>query len=298
MYDVIIVGAGPTGMTAGIYTARKQLKTLIVSPNIGGQVAWTNVIENYPGIERIENGAMFAIQMKKQVKDFGVEFATDVIKQMVKTQENLFELAGENKKYQARAVIIATGMTHRRMNVVGEEKFTGRGVTYCAICDGPMFAGKDVVVVGTGNAGLQAAEFMLKICPKVYLLEMMSDYQGDKILVERIKKNPKLEFLPQTKIKEIRGDKFVNQVVLDSGKSLGVEGILVEIGYKAESDWLNNLIELNQHGEIVINQKCETSTPGIFAAGDATDVKYKQIIIACGAGAIAALSANDYLLLQ
>lgn len=300
MYDVIIIGAGPAGLAAGLYAARKNLKTLIISKDIGGQVVWTGRIENYPGRTDIESGARFMLEIKKQVDGFGVEFKSDMIQSIKKSPSNGgFIVHGMNQQYESEAIIIAAGLEHRTLGVPGEKKFTGRGVTYCAICDGPMFAGKEVAVVGSGTAGLQAAEFLLNICPQVYLLEMLEDYQGDPIVVDKIKKNGKLKFLPKTTIKEIYGNNFVTKISLNTQqtiKELDVQGVFIEIGYKTNTQWLQDLVELNQQGEIKVNKICATNIPGIFAAGDVTDTRYKQIIIAEGMGAAAALAVNDYLL--
>jgi len=307
MYDLIIIGAGPAGLTAGLYAARKNLKTAIISSNIGGQVTWTGKIENYPGKPDIQSGAKFMLERKAQVQEFGVEFKTDLVTEITRQQpeqlgeqgQDYFIIHGESQQYESKAVIIAAGLEHRTLNVPGEKEFTGRGVTYCAICDGPMFKDKDVAVVGSGNSGLEAAEFLLNVCPKVYLLEMKDNYQGDKVLVDKISQNDKLIFMPRTNIKEIQGKDFVTNIKVNTAqqeKEITIQGLFVEIGYKTKTDWLKKLLDLNQKGEIKVNRNCATNVPGIFAAGDVTDVKYKQIIIAGGMGALAALAANEYLL--
>jgi len=299
-HDVIIVGAGPAGMTAGIYAARKQMKTLILSSDVGGQMAKTAIIENHPG-EVVTDGVALSFKIKEQAESFGVKFETQKVKKLEQKKEknNLFEITTENeKKFLTKSVILAFGMRKRKLNLPNEDSLIGKGISYCITCDGPMFKNKKVAVIGGGNAGAEAVEFLAKICPQIYWLEILPELLADKILQNKISKFDNVEIFTQSSVKEIVGEKILEKIILNQAgqtKELEIQGLFVEVGYESQAEWLGNLVKLDARQQIIINDLCHTSQSGIFAAGDCVDSKYKQIVIAEGQGAIAALEAYEFI---
>lgn len=299
IHDVIIVGAGAAGLTAAIYTARRHLNTLIISRDIGGQTAIADRIENYPGFISVKGHKLMS-KFDKQVRKLGVEIIYDEVRSIEKRDGNFFVKTATEQAHEARALILAFGKTPRVLNIPGEDRFGGKGVSYCATCDGPLFQGKTVAVVGGGNSALDSSCYLCKICKKVYLIHRRDEFRGDKIIQERIKKRNNVEILYDTIPMEVKGEKFVKSLVVknvktNETKELAVDGIFVEIGYEVKTGFLKGLIELDEINQIVINENCETSQAGIFAAGDATTVPFKQTVISAGEGAKAALSAYNYL---
>ena len=299
MRELIIIGAGPAGMTAAVYAARKRIDTLLLSKDLGGQPLQTLGVENYMGYQYIE-GPELMQKFEEQVKQFPLE---QRIGQGVVALSRLdagFEVrTDQGESYQAKAVIIATGKRPRPLNVPGEERLRGRGVTYCAICDGPLFAGEKVAVIGGGNSALEAADDMVKIAEHVYLASLTT-LTGDQILIEKVKDASNLTMFLEHEVVEIEGSSRVEGITIrdlktGEGKRLEVGGIFVEIGLIPNSDLARGITKLNRSGEIEVNCACETGIPGIFAAGDATDVPEKQIVVAAGEGAKAALQAHRYL---
>lgn len=299
VYDVIIIGAGPAGLTAAIYTTRRAMKTLVISQDIGGQVATTPDVENYPGFDYIE-GPDLMQKFHKQAEKFGAEFVFEEIKE-IKKQGDTFEAISNTKTYQARAVILAFGLTHRHLGVPGEEEFGGKGVSYCATCDAPLFKGKDVAVVGGGSSALDAALLLSKIANKVYLVHRRDQFRGEEVLVERVKKDDNIEILYNSKVAAIKGEQLVNSMVVADVKDetktneVKLSGVFIEIGFQVKGDLVKELIEVDDNKQIVISRDNETSVPGLLAAGDVTTIQYKQIIISAGEGAKAALQAYKYL---
>lgn len=296
-YDVIVVGGGPAGLTAAIYAARRALKTLIVSMDIGGQMAMTNSIENYPGYEEID-GPGLGQKMLAQAEKSGSELVmAEVLK--IEKQDNIFTLhTADGQQFVGRAIIMAFGLTPRNLNVPGEKEFAGRGVAYCATCDGPLYRGKTVAVVGGGNSAMDAAEYLSKIVEKVYILVRQDKFRGEEVLMQRVSSDPKIEILFEAATKEIKGDKKIESLVYEQKgetKEIKVEGVFVEIGHVAKTDWVKDLLDLTEMREIKVNMDCETNTPGVFAAGDITQTSYKQVVISAGEGAKAALQAYKYL---
>lgn len=302
MYDLIIIGGGPAGLAASIYVARKQLNALLISGDIGGQVNTTLGIENYLGYQFIEAPELIE-KFQTQTENYPLEKKIgEMISSMGKI-EGGFEVTTEGgDKYQARAVIYAAGKNPRKLNVPGEEEFAGRGVTYCAICDGPVFGGQRVAVVGGGNSALEAALDMLKIAEHVDLVSI-TPLTGDAVLIDKLaspENDTKLKVFTEYQTEKIEGDILVEGMViknLKSGQSekLDVTGVFIEIGLTPNSAALSGLIKLSESGEIPINDACETELPGLYAAGDVTTVPEKQIIIAAGEGAKAALQAHRYI---
>lgn len=298
-YDVVIVGGGPAGLTAAIYAARNAWKTAVFTEDIGGQLAETPEIENYPGIRTIA-GANLAMDMEKQAKDFGAEIIFDKIKS-IKKEENIFVMTTEfGATVKAKAVIIAAGKHPKEIGVKGENEFKGKGVSYCVTCDGPFFKGKDVAVVGGGNSALTAAEYLAKICNKVYVIHRRNEFRAENILVNRVKSMENVEIVTPYVPEEIKGENHVNEIVVkhkEAGtiKSLKVDAVFVEIGSIPNTQWLDGFVELNDKGEVKVDRLMRTSQKGVFAAGDITDFRDKQVVVAAGHGATAALSANEYL---
>jgi len=295
MYDVIIIGGGPAGLTAGIYAGRRSLKTLILTRDIGGQAAKTYDIENYPGLVHT-TGPALATTMKEQVKAFGTEIKYEEVKKIEK-QKDGFNIKTISSEYQSKTIIIASGKRPQELGVPGEEKFKGRGVTYCATCDAPFFRNKTVVVVGGSNSALDATLLCSKVAEKVYLVHR-STLSGEQIRIDKIKKEKNVEIILPDEIELISGETVVKSIKLKSGRVLDAGGIIIEIGYVIDSSLFAGLVKINDKKQIVTDLGQNTSVPGIFAAGDLTESPYKQIVIAAGEGAKAALSAYDYIMKQ
>jgi alkyl hydroperoxide reductase subunit F len=295
VYDLIIVGAGPAGITAAVYAARKRMDFLVLTTNIGGQVTYASQVENYTGFQYI-TGEELAAKFYEHLKYYGFDVKLEEVKQ-IEPGNDLFNVKTAYANYLSKTVIVATGRRPRELNVPGEREFKNRGVTYCATCDAPLFEDMDVAVVGGGNAGLEAVLQLMKIASKIYLIEIMPHLKADPILVEKATASEKVEVWTKTKVLEIIGEKTVNEIRVQRNgevKVLPVQGVFVEIGSIPNSE-IVDFVEKNQWGEIIVNCACETSFPGLFAAGDVTNVPEKQIIIAAGEGCKAALSAFRYL---
>ncbi|HUV75300.1 MAG TPA: FAD-dependent oxidoreductase [Dehalococcoidales bacterium] len=299
MHDLIIVGGGPAGIAAGVYAARKQLKTLLISVDIGGQINNTWGIENYLGYQFIE-GPELINKFQTQVSQFPIDQKIgDKVSQVSKIDGGFEAVTEAGDKYQAKAVILATGKKPRKLNVPGETELTGRGVTYCAICDGPVFTGQRVAVVGGGNSALEATLDMVKIAEHVDLVSL-TPLTGDPILISQLANAKNLSVFTEHQTVEIKGKDLVEGALIKDIKNgkekhLDVTGVFIEIGLVPNSDAVKGLVELNKQGEVTITPTCETTVPGLYAAGDVTDVPEKQIIVAAGEGAKAALQAHRYL---
>jgi len=299
MYELMVIGGGPAGLAASVYAARKQLNMLLVSGDIGGQMNWTLGIENYLGYQFIEAPELIG-KFQTQINQFPIDQKIGYKISEVKKLNGGFEAISESgEKYQAKAVVFATGKRPRKLNVPGETELTGRGVTYCAICDGPIFGGQRVVVVGGGNSALEAALDMVKIAEHVELVSL-TPLTGDPILIDRLKEAKNLAIFTEHQIEKIDGQNLVEGMLikdLKSGeeKQLKVTGVFIEIGLVPNSDAVKGLIPLSKAGEVPVITSCGTELPGFYAAGDVTDVCEKQIIIAAGEGAKAALAAHRYL---
>lgn len=304
-WDVLIIGAGPAGFTAAIYAARYGLETLIISKDIGGNVALTDLIENYPGFPEGIRGAELASRMHEQVKKLGVPIVFDEVERIDPAECAYYEgpckfqvKTKNGKVYTARTVIIAVGAEPRKLRVPGEDKFYGRGVSYCATCDGPLFKGKDVIVVGGGNTALQEALYLKEIGVNVTLVHRRDQFRADKILQDRFKKAG-IPALLNTVVVEIKGDQKVESVVLKNVKTgevfeKKVDGVFVFIGYEPKTDFVKHLGITDEQGYIPVDMYMRTKVKGLFAAGDITNV-FKQIAVAVGQGAIAANSAKELL---
>jgi len=299
MYELVIIGAGPAGMTAAVYAARKKLNTLLLSYDIGGQGLTTWLVENYMGYQFIE-GRELMQKFEEQVKQFPIDMKTGERVSNLSRIDGGFEVrTDKSENYQAKAVIIATGKRPRQLNVPGEGKLKGRGVTYCAICDGPLFGGENVAVIGGGNSALEAAEDMVKIADHVYLVSL-THLTGDQILIDKVKSANNLTMFLEHEVLEVKGESRVEGIKIRDLKSkqereLYVSGIFIEIGLIPNSEPFKGIVRLNRLGEIEVNCADETGVLGLFAAGDVTNVPEKQIVVAAGEGAKAALKAHHYL---
>ncbi len=299
LYDVIIIGAGPAALTAAVYLMRKSLKTAIMSTDIGGQVLKTAGIENYMGYMHIE-GMSLVDKFDDQVSQFEIatSIGNDVVKIENGTEKKVY--LSDGSCYSTRTILVSSGQSSRKLNIPGESKFIGRGVAYCATCDAPLFRDRTVIVVGGGNSGVEAAIDLANIAKHVTLLQNFDTLTADKILIDKLLKFQNVKVLYNHSLLEIKGSEYVeSSLVKDSSSNetyeLPTDGVFIEIGYVPNTEFLGNLLDLNSNHEIIIDCKCLTSVPGIFAAGDVTSVPYKQIIIAAGEGAKAALSIVDYL---
>ena len=302
LYDVIVVGGGPAGMNAALYAARKGLSTGIVTFDFGGQTLETSTIENYIGFKEIL-GSELAEKWKEHMLEYGVETHEFVHVNKIEKKDNIFEIfTDDNSIFKGKTVIVATGKRSRPMGVPGEKELTGKGVAYCATCDAPLYAGKTVGVVGGGNSAIEAIVDLGKIAKKVYVFQNLSDYTADKIVVEKLNEyKDKIETYFDTLVTEVKGDTRLEKAVIknvktNETKEIELDGLFVEIGLIPNSDFVKDFVKLNKYNEIEINDRCETSVPGVFAAGDVTTVPFKQVVISAGEGAKAALAANDYLL--
>lgn len=300
VYDLIIIGGGPAGITAGIYAARKKLKTLIISKDFQGQVKFAVSVENYLGFQDI-TGVELAKKFKEHLKAQDIEILNgEAVK--IKKENQFFEIiTNKEKRYICLAVIIASGADPRPLEVPGEKEFIGRGVTYCTTCDAPFFKNKKVVVMGGGNSGVTAAIELTNYADKVYLMEFQPELAADELEQEKARTNEKITILTSSALKKIDGNNFVEKIVYEDlkskeNKTLKVEGVFVSVGTKPATFFINELVDFNEKDEIIIDPKtCQTKSIGLFAAGDVTDVVFNQIIIAAGEGAKAALSVYDYL---
>lgn len=301
MYDLIIIGGGPAGITAGIYAARKKLNSLLITKEWGGQMVKASEIHNWPG-EKSISGPDLMKKMVEHLKGFSIEIREDrEVINLEKKSEGFTVRDDKDEEHETKTVIIATGKIPRVLDIPGEEEFKGKGVSICSTCDAPMFKNKEVAVVGGGNAGFDAALDLTKYAKKVYILEFSEQMRGDAVTKEKLEQTNKVEFYTNIVVKEIKGTQFVESLIYenrDTGQDteLKVQGVFVAVGMVTKAGFAEGLVEFDKIGEIIINKENNsTKTPGIFAAGDITDVKYEQIVIACGEGSKAALAVYDHL---
>lgn len=296
-YQLAIIGGGPAGLTAAVYAARKRTDTVLLTHDLGGQVMWTSSVENYPGFQFIQ-GRELIEKFKAQVKQFPIDvslgFKIISVQPLVRGYKISLE---DGSPFTARSLIIATGKKYLNLNVPGEKELIGKGVAFCATCDAPLFGGKTVAVVGGGNSALTAAKDLLSYAEKIFIINISPEMQGDPVLLEPIKKSGKVKFLLNTKVLSIQGTDRVESVTVSNNgqRTIEVSGVFVEIGLIPNSDIFKGLVEMNEQGEIMVDCACRTSRDGVFAAGDVTTVPEKQIVVAAGEGAKAALSAYEWL---
>ncbi len=292
MYDVIIIGGGPAGLTAGIYAARYKLNAIIFSKNMGGMASTAYKICNFPSHTEIK-GFELMQKITKQVNDLGVEIVYDeVIK--IEGKNNNFKVSTKKNKYECKKIIFAAGTKRLRLNIPGEGKFSGRGVSYCTTCDAPLYKNKTVCVAGGGDSALASALLLSEFASKIYVVYRGEKFKAEPTWIELVKKNKKIEILFNEEITEITGSEKVEEIMLKSGKKIKVEGVFIEAGSVSETGLLENLkVKLNEKGYIISDKSMRTNIKGIFSAGDINDNNLKQIIVSCGEGAIAAYSAYE-----
>ena len=299
MYDVIIVGAGAAGLTAAVYTCRKKLKSAIISIDIGGQTNLTSHIENYPG-----TGAMHGIELMRKFQDDAVGFGAELIMGKVNKVdkiENGFRVTLANEEaYDCKALILAYGKVPKSLGIEGEDKFMGRGVSTCVTCDAPLFKNRDVAIIGGGNSAVEGAIELATIARKVYLIHRRGSFRADEITVQKLKERQNIEIVLNSMTTKVLGDKNVDGVMVENintkeQRELKVEGIFIEIGYIVDTSFVQHLVKVNEKKEIIVDERGNTSYPGIFAAGDITPVPFKQTVIAAGEGSKAALECYRWL---
>ena len=300
IFDVIIIGSGPAGYTAGIYTSRGKLKTLIISGSLpGGQLMTTSEVENYPGFPNGIFGPELMMNMRQQAERFGSIIVDDeVIK--VNFKETPFFVKTYSKEYLSKSIIVCTGASPRKLGILGEEVYGGRGISYCATCDGPFFKGEDIVVVGGGDTALEEATFLTKFGKSVKIIHRRDSLKGSKILQEKSFANPKIKFLWNSIITKISGDKkiskiFIKNVNNQEEKELDVGGLFIAIGHEPNTKLFKDQLELDEHGYILLRENTKTSVDGVFAAGDVHDFHYRQAVTAAGYGCMAALDVEKWL---
>ncbi len=302
IYDVAIIGGGPGGVSAAIYASRKQLKTLLITENIGGQSSVSASVENWIGTISLP-GWELAQSLEKHLRaQEGIDIRTGELATKIMEESGRFLINGSSgESYQTKTVVIASGGRHRALDVPGEEKFRGKGVVYCSTCDAPFFRGKKVVVVGGGNSGLEAVEDLLPYAREIILMVRSGELKGDAVTREKILADPKVSVIYFGLIQEILGENTVEGIRYKDAHTgeaadIRLDGVFVEIGMIPNSDFVGELVNRNERGEIVLDHRTKaTSRLGIFATGDVTDAPYKQNNISAGDGVVAALSAYDYL---
>ena len=298
-YDVIIIGGASAGLTAALYTSRQALKTLVLTKDIGGQALLTDSIDNYPGFEHI-GGFDLMSKFQEQARSYGAEFLYQEVVEIMEHESGGFATKTVNDEYSASSLILAFGKTPRDLNVPGEQELKGRGVSYCAVCDGPLFRQKKIAIIGAGEPALDAATLLRPLASKVNVVHRTDRFVGNEESINALQSEENVEFIGSSAIKSINGSSKVESITIEDVKSksqrnLDIDGVFVEMGYIAKTDFVGKVVQLNNSGEIVVDRECATSRRGIFAAGDVTDVPYKQVVTSAGQGMIAALSAYNYV---
>ena len=298
IYDAIIVGGGPAGLAAAIYLARQKVTFALIAPMIGGQTLWSSDVENYLGFHLLDGSALVA-KFKEHLKDYvdAFDLKEGESAEKVERMPSGFRVKTDNGSYEARSLLVATGEKHRELGIPGEKAFYGRGVTYCATCDAPLFRDKDVAVVGGGNSAMDAALFLEKYAKSIIILTVNEAIAGDAVMVKKVLASPKIRVIGKAKATRVFGDSFVTGLAYEregKAETADVEGLFVEIGLVPVSDFID-FVDKDKIGQIVVNVHNETSVPGVFAAGDVTNVTEKQIAVAVGEGSKAALSLIKWL---
>jgi len=300
VYDVLIIGGGPAGLTAAVYCMRKGVDTAIIIKSIGGQVAETSSVENYLGYKYI-NGVELVDKFKEQVIQFSIGYEEGQGVSLIEDGAVKNIILEDGRTVQSRTLIIASGKSWKKLGIPGEKKLTGHGVAYCTTCDAPLFKEKKVVIVGGGNSGVEAAIDLAGIASGVTIIQLLDELTADQILLDKLGSFGNVEMIFNSRVTEIKGDDRVEEVTVENigtgtVSDVKTDGIFIEIGLDPNSGFAKGVVETNSSGEIIVDSRCATNRPGIFAAGDVTSVPFKQIIIAGGEGAKAALSACEYIL--
>lgn len=289
MYDIIIIGAGIAGLTSSIYGARAGKKVLVIDElNYGGQIINSNDVENYPGFSKI-SGFDLMTNIYNQAKSFNVEFKSEKVIKITNDKK----VITENNEYITKSVIIATGLVNKELNISNEKELIGKGISYCATCDGNFFRGKDVAVVGGGNTAIEDAIYLSNICNKVHLIHRRDSFRADKVLIDSLKDNVIIHY--NSEVKELVGSNFLEKIILSNNEELNISALFIAIGKLPNNNIFKEIINLNEEGYIVSNEECKTSKDFIFVAGDCRDKKVRQLVTAAGDGAIAAHFALEYL---
>lgn len=298
---MVIIGAGPGGLTAAIYAARRKINFLVLGLDIGGQMNWSAEVDNYPGLPDL-TGIELVKRFNEHIKNYGIKIKAEEVTNIVKKGKILI-IKTKRNTYETKTIIISSGKKPKKLNIPGEDNLLGKGVSYCATCDAPLYKSKQVAVIGAGNSGLEAALHLAQYATRVYLIDIVEKIPGEPYLKEKILANKKIKFIPKATLKEINGKQTVESIKYEQDKktsSLKVQGVFIETGLVAKVDFAN-LVQKNKWGEIMIHRSTltheenMTNIPGIFAAGDVTDIPAKQIVVAAGEGCKAALAAFDYL---
>ncbi|MDW8433342.1 MAG: thioredoxin-disulfide reductase [Aquificaceae bacterium] len=301
LYDTIIVGGGPAGLTAGLYCARAKMKTLLLEKGtLGGQIAITDLVENYPGFPEGISGKELTLKFKEQAEKFGLHVVRKEVSKLEKLEKELFLHLRTGEVLRSKTVILAVGSNPRKLGVPGEEEFLNRGVSYCATCDGALFDGVPVAVVGGGDSATQESLFLTRFASKVYLVHRRGQLRAQKHLQEKVLSHDKITFIPNKVVEEIKGGDFVERLVLRDTKDnslseLPVEGVFIFIGLEPNTGFLKDILELDDNGYIVTDERMRTSLEGVFAAGDCRSGATGQVAVAVGEGCIAAIEAERYI---
>lgn len=300
-FDVIVIGGGAAGLTAGIYLSRAKMKTLILNEGaIGGQMVLTHEIANYPGIESI-SGYELARNMKAQAQKFGCVIKSNIKITELDLTDDIKKITVNNKDtYTSNAVIIATGGRSRTIGAIGEDEFKGKGISYCATCDGDFFQDKEIIVVGGGNSALEEAVSLTKYASKVTIVHQFDHFQAFQHYVEEAKAHPKIDFIMESKIIEFIGNEKLEKVKIQNQRTneiteMNIDGVFIFIGYVPNTEKLKGIVELNQWNEIIVDKNMATNIPGVFAAGDSIAKRFRQVTTAVADGTIAALAASEYV---
>jgi thioredoxin reductase (NADPH) len=301
MKDLIIIGGGPAGLTAGLYSSRARVDTLVIEKGMpGGQVMTTEWVENYPGFEDGLSGPDLSLKMKLQAEKFGLKISHGTVSEVITDGDIKKLIMEDGLSYEAKALIIATGASLRHLGVEGEEKFRGRGVSYCATCDGAFFRDKKLVVAGGGNTAVEEAVFLTRFVSELHVVHRRDKLRADKIIQERAFQNPKIKLEWNSVIDRINGSDTVESVTLkdvntNEKRELETDGVFIFIGYDPNVDAFKDIVELDENNNIIVDRTMATSVPGIYAAGDVTNSPLNQIVTAVGEGALAAVSAEKYI---
>ena len=301
VFDVMIIGGGAAGLTAGMYTSRAKLSTLILNEGVvGGQMVLTDEIANYPGVETT-SGYKLASIMKKQAKDFGCKIKSNIKIESYSIDGDIIEVElDDGRKFQSKTVILAPGGSPRSLNIPGENTYQGRGISYCATCDGDFFTDKEIVVVGGGNSALEEAVALTTYASKVTIIHQFDHFQAFDLAVKEAEENPKIDFILETELRQFMGNGKLQRITIEhlntgNVEEMDIDGAFIFVGYKPNTESLKTIVKLNTKNEIITDRDMRTNITGVFAAGDCIDKKYRQVTTAVAEGTIAALSAVEYI---
>ena len=300
IYDSIIIGASAAGISSAIYLKRRGINFLILAKDIGGEMALSGTVDNYPGIPKT-TGLELTKKFKEHLESYGIEVINEEVIKLDKNNDLFVIFTNKNNTYYSKTVIIATGSKPKKLNIPGEEEFYHKGVSYCSVCDMPLFKNKVVAIIGGGNSALEAGLMAADICKYAYIINKNPSFKGDKVLIEQLERKENIKIIYNALTQEIYGDKFVKgikylDIISNTIQDINVDGVFIHIGMKPNSEFIPDSWNVkNTYGEIIINKLCETNVNGLFAGGDVTDIPFKQIGIAVGHGIICALSTVNYL---